>query len=254
VKLGGVIHKLGIAVMAAGVVLFAYSFIRTATADSGVCSGSDCLKGEMRWALLVPASILAFVSGFLMLYFGGRGYGRTAGPRSFGEVDSGAWAPREREAVAPVEPSRRRWTRTWRNTYLLVGAGEVGLALLFVIATVMQPATRRGLLPTAGILGLVGVVFLAVGRRAAQKDRLHETGLEGEATIVGVEQTGMLMNENPYARLDLVVRVPGHPPYEVRHREIVPQVMLGRLTSGSPLPVRVDPNRPSHLLIQWERL
>ena len=61
-------------------------------------------------------------------------------------------------------------------------------------------------------------------------------------------------NDQPYVRLDLIVNVAGHQPYEVKHGEIVPQVALGRLTSRATLPLKVHPNRPSHLLVEWERL
>jgi hypothetical protein len=250
----GIVHKLGYALIGVAIVVFVFAFLRTAGAQSGSCSGSDCLKGDMRWALLIPGAILVFVAGFLLLYFGGKGYGRTSGPRSFGDVDSGKWAPREREPLAQDGAPRRRWTRTWRNTYLAVGVGELGLALLFAITAIAQPSTARGFLPVTVILAVIGVVFVFLGWRALQKDRLHDRGLAGEATVAGVQQTGMWMNENPYVQLDLVVRVPGHQPYEVKHNEIVPQIALGRLTSGEPLPVRVDSNDPSHLVVQWERL
>jgi hypothetical protein len=156
-----------------------------------------------------------------------------------------------REATRSPRPLR--WTRTWRNTYLYVGAGEVGLALLFAIAGIMQPDSRGGAFFTGGILGVIGIVFLVIGGRAAQKDRLHDTGIDGEATIASIHQTGMWMNNNPYVRLGLVIKTPGHQPYQVEHGEIVPQVLLGRLTNGQTLPVKVDPNRPSHFVIQWER-
>jgi hypothetical protein len=256
VRATGLIHRIGVALIAAGAVLFVYSFFRTATGSgSGTCSGEDCLKGDMLWAVLVPVSILVAVCGFLLVYFAGRGYGRTHGPQSFAEVDSGAWAPGERDSQTGDRLEHgRRWTRTWRNIYVAVGLGELGLALLFVLAAVAKPAVRRGFVPTAVVLGLVGAVCLTVGWRAARKDRLHETGLKGEATIVGLEQSGLWMNENPYVRLELVVHVPGHPEYEVKHGEIVPQIALGRLTNGASLPIKVDPDRPSHLLVEWERL
>ena len=240
-------------VTAASVVLFAYSFLRTATVDTGSCSGSDCLQGDMRWAVLLAASVVAFVAGFLLISFGGRGYGRTTGPGSFGEVDSGNFAPGQRERSGDA-PRPLRWSRTWRNVYLRTGAGEFGLALLFGIVAIGHPAVRSGFVTTAVILGGVGTILFALGWRAAQNDRLHDTGLDGEATILGVEQTGIWMNNNAYIRLDLAVSVAGHPPYEVKHGEIVPQVAIGRLTSGAPLPVKVDPDRPSHLLVEWERL
>jgi hypothetical protein len=248
------VRKLGFALIAASAVLFAYAFLRTAGAGSGSCSGSECLQGEARWGVILVGSVFAFVTGFLMVKFGGAGYGKTHGPDSFAEVDSGAWAPRQREpSDTPTRPPGR-WSRAWRNIYLLTGLFEVGLAALFALATVLGDARPSAFLPTAAILGAVGAIFLVLGWRAAQKDRLHETGLDGEGTIAGIEQTGMWMNDQAYVRLDLIVRVPGHQPYEVKHGEIVPQVALGRLTNGSTLRLKVDPERPSHLLVQWERL
>jgi hypothetical protein len=248
------VRKLGFALIAASAVLFAYAFLRSAGAGAGSCSGSDCLRGEARWGVILVGSVFAFVTGFLMVKFGGAGYGRTHGPGTFAEVDSGAWAPRERGPADVQAPPTRRWSKTWRNIYLLTGLFEVGLAALFALAPVVGSARPSAFLPTAGILGGVGLIFLVLGWRAAQKDRLHDTGLDGEGTIAGIEQTGLWMNDQAYVRLDLVVRVPGHQPYEVKHGEIVPQVALGRLTSGETLPLKVDPERPSHLLVQWERL
>ena len=238
---------------AAGVVLFAIAFLHIVTGNvPSECGGAECLHGENRWLLALPASIFAFVGGVLMISYGGRGYGRTQGPRSFDQVDSGQWSPGAgRGTDASARPLR--WSRTWRNTYILTGAGELFLATLFVIGGIAQPAAGGGLYLTAGILGTVGVIFLVIGVRAAARDRLHTTGLQGEARILGLEQTGMLMNNNPYVKLDLEVTVPGHPAYEVKHGEIVPLALLGRLTDGGTLPVRVDPNRPSHFVVEWER-
>ena len=251
------LRKIGTVLIVASVVLFVISFWKAVTGEiPSQCSGSECLQGDSRWLLVLPASIFGFVGGVIMVSFGGRGYGRTRGPRSFSQVDSGDWAPRGHgEAEGSVEEGRPTptWSRSWRNVYIYTGLGETGLAALFVAAGVARPEARGGMFLTAVILGAVGIVFLVVGARAAEKDRLHVTGVEGTATIAGIEQTGMWMNNNPYVKLDLVIRVPGHQPYEVKHGEIVPQVLLGRLTNGMPLPVKVDANRPSHFVVEWER-
>jgi hypothetical protein len=250
-----VVRRIGIVLVVASIVVFVIAFLHTVAGDvPSSCSGSECLRGENKWVLVLPGSVLGFVAGVMMISFAGRGYGRTNGPRSFGDVDSGTWTPQAVQAREAARPSRPlRWTRTWRNIYLLLGAGEAGLALLFVIAGIMKPEFRGGGFLTAAILGVVGVIFLVIGQRAAQKDRLHDTGIEGEATIVSIHQTGMMMNNNPYVKLGLTIKTPGHQPYEVEHGEIVPQVLLGRLTNGQTLPVKVDPNRPSHFVIEWER-
>jgi hypothetical protein len=252
-----VLRKIGIVLTAAGVVFFVISFLHIITGSvPSECGGAECLRGENRWLLALPASVFAFVGGVIMISYGGRGYGKTRGPRTFEDVDSGAW--KSRANVSPGAGSAGesrvlRWSRTWRNIYILTAIGELGLAILFVIGGFAQHAAASGLFLTAGILGAVGLILGAVGVRAAAKDRLHSTGIEGEARIVAIEQTGMWMNNNPYVKLDLMITVPGHPPYELKHGEIVPQVLLGRLTDGSTLSVRVDPNKPSHFVVEWER-
>ncbi|MFN2543188.1 MAG: hypothetical protein ABR600_01265 [Actinomycetota bacterium] len=249
------IRRIGVGFIVASVVIFVIAFFHTVIGNvPSSCSGSECLHGESKWVLILPGSVFGFVAGVLMVSFGGRGYGRTNGPKSFGDVDSGAWSPNAVQAREAARPPRTlRWTRTWRNVYGYVGFGELGLGLLFIIAGIVKPEARGGGFFTGGLLGAIGIVFLVVGWRAAQKDRLHDTGIEGEATIASIHQTGMLMNNNPYVKLGLVIKTPGHQPYEVEHGEIVPLTLLGRLTNGETLPVKVDPNRPSHFVIQWER-
>jgi hypothetical protein len=248
------VRRIGIALTAASVALFVVAFFKAVTGNiPGSCSGGECLHGDNIWVLAFPGSIFAFVGGVLMISIGGHARGRAHGPKSFSDVDSGAWLPDKVAASEGMGRRPRRWSRTWRNVYMWTGIGELGLGSLFFIAAAIEPEARAGGLLTGGILATVGIVCLVLGWRAVKKDRLHETGLQGEAEIVGVTQTGMLMNNNPYVRLDLVIRVPGHQPYQVRHGEIVPMTLVGRLTSGRTLPIRVDPNHPSHFVIEWER-
>ena len=60
------------------------------------------------------------------------------------------------------------------------------------------------------ILILIGVI---VGRRAAATDQLLATGLAGTATVTGLTQTGMYLNDQPQIAMDLLVDVPGRAPY-----------------------------------------
>jgi uncharacterized protein DUF3592 len=238
----------------AGVVGFVLAFFHLVTHDTpSACYGSDCLHGEGRWVLAFPGSILTFVGGVIITALSGRGYGKTSGPGSFAEVDSGKFAPRDRTEPDAGGLHAPRWTRTWRNTYVYTGLGELGLGLMFIVAGIIQPDFRGGGFFTGGILAAIGIVFLVIGRKAAAKDRLHSTGVEAQAEIRRIEQTGMWMNNNPYVRLDLVLHVPGHQPYEVKHNEIVPAVLVGRLTSGQTLPVKVDKDHPSHFIVEWEK-
>jgi hypothetical protein len=134
-----------------------------------------------------------------------------------------------------------------------VGFAQVGFAALFLVAGLLDDEDRGTAFLTAAGLGLIAIPFLVVARRAADRDRLHEDGVDATARILGLTQTGTWVNNNPFVRLDLEITVPGHRPYEVRHGEVVPQVLIGRLTDGSPLHLKVDPQQPSRYVIEWER-
>ncbi len=145
-----------------------------------------------------------------------------------------------------------RYTRIWliiTGAILLAVGGGMALTLGSI------PFVGGPMLLTGGILALVGisliVIGLIVGQRAAATDQLLQAGIPGTASITGLTQTGMYFNENPQVRMQLLVDVPGHPPYGASHTEIVPLILLGRLTSGAPLAIRVDRTDPSRLAIDW---
>jgi hypothetical protein len=101
-----------------------------------------------------------------------------------------------------------------------------------------------------GLACLLVAVFMMKG--AARRKRLMTSGVPGQAQILGLTQTGMYVNYQPVVQMQLEITTAMRPPYVVTRRETVPQIMLGRLTSGQPLPVMVDPNRPDDLIILWE--
>ena len=90
---------------------------------------------------------------------------------------------------------------------------------------------------------------LRARRAAAEADRITATGMAGTATITGLTQTGMPLNDQPQVDIELLVTIPGRPPYAASRKEFVPLILLGRLRSGGPLPVKVDPNDPEDVII-----
>jgi hypothetical protein len=62
----------------------------------------------------------------------------------------------------------------------------------------------------------------------------------------------MRVNYQPLVEMQLEVTTAMHPPYAVTRREVVPVIMVGRVTNGQPLPVMVDPARPADFVILWE--
>lgn len=146
-----------------------------------------------------------------------------------------------------------RYGRRW---LIAIGMLELVLAVFFVIGAQTIPFVGAGFMLAAGILGLTGLLLIGfgikVGRSAAATDRILQTGTGGEATVTGLTQTGMYLNENPQVAMSLRVHLPGRPPYTANRKEFVPLILLGRLTSGAPLPVRVDPADPQNVVVDWQ--
>jgi hypothetical protein len=135
------------------------------------------------------------------------------------------------------------------------GAVNVGLALMFAAISFLGPRMNLGMLIAAGVMAPVGLLMFAVAGwlvmrgRAAQ--RIYDMGVPGQAQIVAMAQTNMMVNRQPVVELQLQVTTPQHGTYAVTKREVVPLIMLGRLTQGQPLAVKVDPGNPQNLVIVW---
>jgi hypothetical protein len=133
---------------------------------------------------------------------------------------------------------------------------ELLLAGVFGAIALSSPLLRDGFLLTAGILGVVGIGLLVWARKwsrsAAESDRIRTQGVPGQAQITGMRQTGVHLNEQPQVELQLQVTTDMHGAYPVTLKEYVPLMLTGALSSGRPLPVKVDPADPQRVVIEWE--
>ena len=77
------------------------------------------------------------------------------------------------------------------------------------------------------------------------------TGVDATATITSARQTGAMINYNPVVELQLLVMMPNGVPMPVTRQETVMQLHLGRCQTGANLKVKVDPNDPNNLWIDW---
>src|SRR5262249_8719495 len=132
-----------------------------------------------------------------------------------------------------------------------------GVGVLFLSIAESMPILHDSFLLTGGVLIAVGVLMFAIGvvmwvkRGTAQ--RLQTGGVLGQAQILGMTPTDFLVNRARVVDLQLQVGTPVHAPFVVNRRETVPPTMMGRLGTGQPLPVRVDPTRPESFVIAWEQ-
>lgn len=79
------------------------------------------------------------------------------------------------------------------------------------------------------------------------------SGVDARATIVGVRQGPGMVNFQPMIEVDLTVSAEGLPPYPVTVKQVVPQVHLARAQPGTAVHVKVDPNDPASVWIDWDR-
>jgi hypothetical protein len=88
-----------------------------------------------------------------------------------------------------------------------------------------------------------------------EKQRLLATGVAGTATIVRCESLG-LFDADGRPAYDLVVKVeiPGHPAMEGPTRTAVQKEHEHWFQVGQRLPIKADPDAPTHFAVDWERL
>lgn len=79
--------------------------------------------------------------------------------------------------------------------------------------------------------------------------RLVAVGTLGWATIDGVHDTGLAEGGEAALIFDLTVDVPGRERYRTAHTQVMPRGALDWLKPGVRVPVRVDPDDPTELLI-----
>jgi hypothetical protein len=82
----------------------------------------------------------------------------------------------------------------------------------------------------------------------ATAERLANEGVDAQATVNMLQATGKNVNYQPEIQFDLTVNLNGHET-QMNHTQVVSPAMLGQLQPGAKVPVKVDPNDPSQLVI-----
>jgi hypothetical protein len=90
--------------------------------------------------------------------------------------------------------------------------------------------------------------FMAQQTQAAN---IAATGADATAMITGVTQTGAMVNFQPTLQIDLTVMPDGLPPYPATVTQVVEQVFLGKAVAGASVPIKVDPENPGSIWIDW---
>jgi hypothetical protein len=82
----------------------------------------------------------------------------------------------------------------------------------------------------------------------ALAEKLANEGVDGTATIVQMQATGKTVNMQPELLFQMTVDVNGSQS-QVSHAQVVSPAIIGQLQPGAQVPVKVDPNDHSQLMI-----
>jgi len=120
----------------------------------------------------------------------------------------------------------------------LFGLGISGVTLAIICVSVLCT-----LVITAAAIA-IPIYFYRNQRKRAEE--LMAKGTQGEATILSLQDTGMLINNNPRVTVGLEIRMPYGAPYQVTKTMTVPLIRLSQVQVGSVVQVMVDMSDPTN--------
>ena len=110
----------------------------------------------------------------------------------------------------------------------------------------------------AGSFFVMSLGFIVPGwfaLKAARKSRrVWDKGVSATAQVLQMSNAGAESSGSARLRLQLLVNLPGKAPYMVTDTSTPPQGASSRVSPGATLPVLVDPDDPSRVVIDWKRV
>jgi len=92
----------------------------------------------------------------------------------------------------------------------------------------------------------VGIPIYFMRKNSQRAQELMAKGTQGEATVLSLEDTGMLINNQPRVTLMLEIRMPNGSPYQVRKTMTIPMIRVSQVQVGAVIPVMVDMTDPTN--------
>lgn len=99
-------------------------------------------------------------------------------------------------------------------------------------------------------LGAAGFFLFRMFKNTNQNSGLVKSGVSAPAVIIGVQDTGVTMNESPQVRLTLQVTPADRPPFQALATTFVGRLQIGMITPGASVMVRFDPNDITKVAIE----
>lgn len=116
---------------------------------------------------------------------------------------------------------------------------------LFALLTSVIPLGLICVFSVVGILITVGSLLFVFKMLKNAKGPQIANGRSAPAVVLGVQDTGVTLNESPQVRVTLQVHPPDRAPYEAATSFFISRVQVGMLQQGAIAHVRYDPANPA---------
>ena len=141
--------------------------------------------------------------------------------------------------------------------FLILGVLMTLGALGYIVAALtVAPEIMAGIPGVGGGVGLTGIIFTVIGffsfRSSRLAQRLRTQGISANGQIVSIEPTGMTINNVPQMRVNVNVQLPNQAPYQTSTKVLMHPSSASQLAPGTTVPVRVDPQDASRILIEFD--
>jgi hypothetical protein len=147
----------------------------------------------------------------------------------------------------------------WASTAAIdiVGFGLVFLGAYIFSSVIMKKNPKRGKLAyllSIAMLTLFFIIFngslyLTAGPEL-EAEKILQIGLPGKATLLDIQSTGVMINEQPRVRLLLEVRPQRGPSYQTEIIMVISPVHLPKFVPGAEFNIKYDPEDKNKIAIE----
>ena len=135
----------------------------------------------------------------------------------------------------------------WMGKIGIIGGllgGLAGLIVVFIVDPIV------GAICTVIIVPVIYFSLRGAFGSVIRQEQLMDTGVQAQATILKVQETGVTVNENyPLAKLTLEVRPPQGEPFTVTTRQLLNRFDIPSIQPGAVVPVLYDPKNHKKIAI-----
>ena len=122
--------------------------------------------------------------------------------------------------------------------------------LLPGITAVTAVAVCAGtVLSIALTIGITVFAIRVIRKTVGPNRSVLQNGIPAHAKIVGVRQTGVMLNNQPQIAFELEVQPPGGASYRAQTKAVIPMINIPQFQPGAEMPVKIHPADPTQVVL-----